>query len=86
MARRGGCGFAIEFPEWVIGPLCFGYACHFDLGVFTLTEFWGICALKGVAPHLHSAYRCGPLKAKPIYERLGGTKYRETFHEALYTM
>ncbi len=30
-----GHGFAIEFREPVVGPLCLGYGCHFGLGVFT---------------------------------------------------
>jgi len=29
-----GYGFAIEFAEPVVGPLCLGYACHFGLGLF----------------------------------------------------
>jgi CRISPR-associated protein Csb2 len=29
-----GFGFAIEFAEPVAGPLCFGYGCHFGLGLF----------------------------------------------------
>jgi CRISPR-associated protein Csb2 len=29
-----GYGFAIEFAERVVGPLCLGYACHFGLGLF----------------------------------------------------
>lgn len=35
--RRGtdsGCGFEVEFPEPVRGPLALGYACHFGLGLF----------------------------------------------------
>ncbi|MBI3245326.1 MAG: type I-U CRISPR-associated protein Cas5/Cas6 [Deltaproteobacteria bacterium] len=29
-----GHGFVIEFAEPVAGPLCFGYGCHFGLGLF----------------------------------------------------
>jgi CRISPR-associated protein Csb2 len=29
-----GYGFAIEFSEPIVGPLCLGYACHFGLGLF----------------------------------------------------
>jgi CRISPR-associated protein Csb2 len=29
-----GCGFEIEFPEPVRGPLALGYGCHFGLGLF----------------------------------------------------
>jgi CRISPR-associated protein Csb2 len=29
-----GYGFIIEFAEPVAGPLCFGYGCHFGLGLF----------------------------------------------------
>ena len=35
--RRGshpGCGFEIEFPESVSGPIALGYGCHFGLGLF----------------------------------------------------
>jgi len=35
--RRGthaGCGFEIEFPEPVSGPIALGYGCHFGLGLF----------------------------------------------------
>jgi len=35
--RRGshpGCGFEIEFPAPVRGPLALGYGCHFGLGLF----------------------------------------------------
>jgi CRISPR-associated protein Csb2 len=29
-----GYGFVLEFAEPVTGPLCFGYGCHFGLGLF----------------------------------------------------
>lgn len=29
-----GYGFTIEFSEAIVGPLCFGYGCHFGLGLF----------------------------------------------------
>jgi CRISPR-associated protein Csb2 len=29
-----GCGFVIEFPEPVAGPIALGYGCHFGLGLF----------------------------------------------------
>jgi CRISPR-associated protein Csb2 len=29
-----GYGFEIEFTEEVVGPFCFGYGCHFGLGLF----------------------------------------------------
>lgn len=35
--RRGshpGCGFIVEFPEPIPGPLAVGYGCHFGLGLF----------------------------------------------------
>jgi CRISPR-associated protein Csb2 len=33
-----GYGFVIEFAEPVVGPLCFGYGCHFGLGLFASAE------------------------------------------------
>lgn len=33
-----GYGFVIEFAEPVAGPLCFGYGCHFGLGMFFPVE------------------------------------------------
>lgn len=39
--KRGshpGAGFVIEFPEPVVGPLAFGYGCHFGLGLFAPME------------------------------------------------
>ena len=38
-----GYGFVIEFAEPVSGPLCFGYGCHFGLGLFTPAEFSTNC-------------------------------------------
>jgi CRISPR-associated protein Csb2 len=32
-----GYGFAIEFSKPVVGPLSFGYGCHFGLGTFIPT-------------------------------------------------
>lgn len=33
-----GCGFRVEFPEDVPGPLALGYGCHFGLGQFVPDE------------------------------------------------
>jgi CRISPR-associated protein Csb2 len=34
-----GYGFVIEFAEPVAGLLCFGYGCHFGLGMFFPVEY-----------------------------------------------
>jgi CRISPR-associated protein Csb2 len=36
--QGSGYGFDLEFAEPVAGPLCFGYGCHFGLGMFFPVE------------------------------------------------